>query len=71
MVLFIGMTGEDRDRELSSFTVAVYHFLRKHIDTLDVDKITGADFSTLIDLKRDIDKVVAQGIERWRSGEMP
>jgi len=60
----------DQDHGLTLFAKAVYAFLREQIDTIDVERISGSDFSTLLDLKKAVDPIVAQGMERWRRGEM-
>lgn len=61
---------ENKDNSFSPFTTAVYDFLHRHVDNIDVETISGSDFSTLLDLKKAIDAVVGQGMERWRSGSM-
>jgi len=73
MLIFTSMapeTQEDSDRELTPFTAALYAFLRANIDNIDLDRISGSDFSTLLDLKKAVDAVVANGIDRFRSGRM-
>lgn len=51
--------------QLSPFTVAVYAFLKANIDGIDIDKLSGSDFSTLLDLKKAVDAVVTQGVDRF------
>ena len=70
MVLFSDMALKDQDQKLSEFTSALYQFLRERIDTIDLATMKGADFSTLLDLKRSVDDVIDRGFERWHSGKM-
>lgn len=70
MVLLVGMEPDTQDRPLSPFVTAVNAFLRTHIDKIDVETISGSDFSTLLDLSKSVDAVVARGMEKWRGGKM-
>lgn len=64
------MDGDSQDRKLTPFAAAVYAFLRSHIDDIDIKHMSGADFATLLDLKKTVDEAVARGKEKWRSGGM-
>lgn len=70
MLVFSHMSYEKGQSELSTFAKTVYTFLQGTIDTIDMEAISGSDFSTLLDLKKTVDQIVAQGIERWRTGKM-
>lgn len=65
-----GMAWDSHNSEPTPFAIAVYGFLRANIDNIDINSVSGADFSTLLDLKKAVDDVVAQGMEKWRSGGM-
>ena len=70
MVSCRDMAADTREQKLSRFSTAVYDFLREHIDTIDVETMSGSDFSTLLDLKKAVDVAVAEGIVRWHGGRM-
>ena len=70
MLLLGGMKQENQNHGISQFTAAVYAFLRENIDSLDIEEISGSDFSSLLDLKKAIDMAVAKGMDKYRSGSM-
>lgn len=61
------MARDSHDSEPTPFAIAVHGFLRANIDNIDVNSVSGADFSTLLDLKKAVDEVVAQGMKKGRS----
>ena len=69
VVYFIDMETNGQTHALSPFTVAVYDFLRTHIDTIDMERMASSDFSTLLDLKKSVDATVEKGLNKWRGGE--
>jgi hypothetical protein len=70
VVYYIGMETNGQKHGLSPFALAVYDFLRVHIDNIDAEKLTGSDFSTLLDLKKSIDATVEKGLDKWSAHEM-
>lgn len=59
------MGSESQGDEISPFAKAIYAFLRETIDSVDIKAISNSEFATLLDLKKNVDALVEQRIDRW------